>query len=91
MRLRVYAVFDNGVQAFLAPLFFRAEGEALRAFQTAVADPQSNFGRFKGDYSIFHLGYYDDATGQFVNLQAPTLLANALSVGSPGEPAPDGE
>ncbi|AXH73039.1 MAG: nonstructural protein [Microviridae sp.] len=65
MRLHVYAVLDQGVGAFLPPLFMRSKGEALRSFTEAVNDPKSNFHRYAHDFHLMYLGEWDDNSGAF--------------------------
>jgi hypothetical protein len=78
MKIYVYSVFDTGVKAFGQPLFFRAEGEAIRSWLDACGDEKQNFSRHAADYSFFRLGAYDDATGKFENLATPELVMSAL-------------
>jgi hypothetical protein len=78
MNILVYSVYDAGVKAFGQPLFFRAEGEAIRSWLDACADEKSNMFRHAGDYSFFRLGSYDDAFGQFANAPTPELVMSAL-------------
>lgn len=63
MILEVYAVHDAAVGAFNAPLFFRSRGEAVRSFQQAVTNENSQFRSHAGDYSFWKIGLYDDDTG----------------------------
>lgn len=87
MKMRVYAVLDKQVEAFLPPLCFRSEGEAKRSFIDACAAEQSQLSRHKADYSFCFLGYYDDNLGSF-DCGAPVVVlegATALSSASPSE------
>lgn len=65
MKLQVYTVMDKAVNAFLQPFFCRAKGEAIRSFTDAVNDPKNNFSRHSSDYTLVHLGEFDDASGIF--------------------------
>lgn len=79
MKLLVYAVLDKGVGAYLQPMVFRAEGEAMRAFMDAVAAEGGAFAKHKEDYSFCRLGTYDDALGQF-DCGSPVVVAEAATV-----------
>jgi len=60
---QVFAIFDSKVQAFATPWFSRSESEALRAVTAAMDDAQSLLAKFPEDYSVHHLGSFDDETG----------------------------
>lgn len=79
MRLRVYAVLDKAVQAYLNPMCFRSQGEALRSFQDAVAAEGTPFNKHKADYAFCFLGFYDDGLGRFES-EPPMVVAEAATV-----------
>lgn len=79
MKLRVYAVLDKAVQAYLQPLVFRAEGEALRAFYDAVSAEGTPFAKHKHHYAFCFLGYYDDNLGTFMS-QSPVAVAEGATI-----------
>lgn len=89
MRLRVYAVYDKAVQAFLSPMVFRSDGEAKRSFCDALAASESQISRHKQDYAFAFIGLYDDNLGTFICETSPTIVlegATALaSLNSPEE------
>lgn len=89
MKMRVYAVLDKAVAAYLNPLLFRSHGEAVRSFQDAIANEGSQFAKHKSDYAFCHLGFYDDNLGAF-DCGAPVVVmegATALESGV-GAPSP---
>lgn len=63
MLLKVYAVYDSKVEAYLNPFVMRSRGEALRGFESAVNDPQTSFCRHPADYTLFEIGEYDESSG----------------------------
>lgn len=63
MVLQIFSVFDSKVGAYLPPIFMRSRGEALRMFEAAVRDGNHDFAKFSSDYTLFHLGSFDDSTG----------------------------
>lgn len=87
MKMRLYAVLDKQVEAFLPPLCFRSEGEAKRSFIDAVSAESSQLSRHKSDYAFCFLGYYDDNLGTFDGCPPVVVLegATALSSASPVE------
>lgn len=68
MKLEVYAVHDSAIGAFNKPLFFRSRGEAIRSFEQGVRDPANGFVSHPEHYSFWHVGYYDDATAEFIGI-----------------------
>lgn len=79
MILKIYAVHDNAVKAYLPPLFFRSDGEAVRSFTDAVNAENSGFRAHAGDYNFFYLGEYDDQLGAFTCV-VPERVVSALQV-----------
>jgi len=85
-RRLVCAVYDNGVKAFLNPIFCSTRGEAIRSFSDAVADERAPFKAHPEDYSLFVLGEYDEGLGIFENnVPAPELLVLAVNLVRPKE------
>lgn len=75
MILQIYSVRDNAAGAFLQPFFSVNNSTALRALSEAVNDPKHEFHKHASDYSIWHLGSFDDADG---SLAPPTHGSNRL-------------
>lgn len=79
MKLKMMAIHDVKSQLFSQPLFFRAYGEAERAFRDVVNDGKSDYSRHPEDYTLFELAEYDDATGSVAPLPAPRSLGAAIT------------
>lgn len=77
MIMKIYTVFDSAAQAYLQPFFFQADGQAKRAFGELVNDKTHSFGKHPDDYTLFLIGYYDDATGLIEPVTVQSL-GNAL-------------
>ena len=79
--MTVVCVFDVASQSFHAPLFFRANGAALRWFEDHLKRGE------KGDpmcahpdhFQLFHLGSFNDFDGSFNLLERPNLLVHGSS------------
>lgn len=67
MILEMYCIHDKGINAYAQPFFCRARGEALRNFIEACADTKSPLHNYPLDYSLCHIGKWDDATGIVLN------------------------
>jgi len=70
----VLAVFDSKMGQFLPPFTAVALGQASRMFEDAVCSEGSPFKRHPEDYRLFHLGYWDDVTGLFENIEHGQFL-----------------
>lgn len=77
--LKVYAVRDKAVGAFMAPFFVRSPAEAMRSFVDAVNDKNSPFFRHPHDYELFFVGQFDPNDGGFTDCTV-VRFATALEV-----------
>lgn len=75
MKLLAVAIYDAKALGFTQPLFVQALGQAVRSFSDSVNDGKSEFARHPEDYTMFHVGSYDDATGLLEALPTPVSLA----------------
>lgn len=75
MAIKVCAVFDKAVEAYGQPFFVRALGEAQRQFIDAINDEKTPYHAHPGDYDLYHLGDYDDASGLLVACTPPKRLS----------------
>lgn len=67
MILNMYSVKDKAVDAYLQPFFAPSLGSAIRSVSDAVNDTQHQFSKHITDYTLWHLGTFDDATGLIVS------------------------
>ena len=77
---QVLAVYDAKAEIFTQPIFTIAIGEGVRSFEDEVNNPQSPFSKHPEDYTLFHLGTYDETSAKFDLLTAPVSLGGALSL-----------
>lgn len=77
MKLEIFAVHDTAADAFLSPHFFQTTAIAIRAFGQSCADPDSGFHAHPSDYTLFHIGTFDQDTGEIVPC-TPHSVAKAL-------------
>lgn len=80
MILRCYSIFDVKAKAFLPPFFLQAQAMAVRAFADCVNDKAHAFGRNPHDYSLFHVGVFDDESGVLTGADAIECVCNGPSV-----------
>lgn len=88
MTLELFSVFDAKADAFAQPFFSQSKGTAIRAFATECRNPASGLHQHAEDYTLFHLGTFDQANGLLEPLQAPIHLAHALQYAN-SEPLPE--
>lgn len=79
MKLGIFSMYDSAVKAFMQPFFSPTKGAAIRSFTDAVRR-EENLKAHAGDYSLFFLGEWDDASGAFVSVSAPERILLASEV-----------
>ena len=80
--LQACAVLDVAVGAYNRPFFVPSLGLAVRSFEdecTRAAPDNAMFNHPK-DFSLFHVGSFDEESGRFTNLDNPHRLVDAVSV-----------
>lgn len=84
--LQCVAIRDVKV-AFNRPFFAPSLGAALRAFTDEVnrQEPNNEMNRHPNDFSLYHLGHYNDEDGTLHPLPHPTQLAEASACLNPDQ------
>jgi len=67
---QIMSIYDSKVDAFLPPFYAQTKGQALRMFQDAVNQDGHTFNKHAADYTLFHIGSFDDETGWVEALMA---------------------
>ncbi|QXP08193.1 MAG: nonstructural protein [Arizlama microvirus] len=80
MTLQIFALFDKKAIAFMPPFFYQQKGEALRAFSELANDGKSSPSKYPEDFSLFHLGEYDDQKGVISPKNPPVHVEEALTL-----------
>jgi len=78
--LKVMSVHDSKVGSYHRPFFQRSIGEAMRSWESIVNDPQTEFAKFPGDFTLFQVGEYDESTGILTPLSPLKSLGTGLEV-----------
>lgn len=63
--MKVFSIYDGKACAFASPFFMPTIGLALRAFTDLVNDVGSTVKRHPSDYTLFHIGEFDEQKGTF--------------------------
>lgn len=77
---QVYAIKDEKGDYFNQPFFNHTHGEAERNFDVLVNDKQSTINKYPQDYTLHHIGTYDDRTGLITGLAKPQMIINAAQL-----------
>ena len=80
MKHKCFSIFDSAAEAYLPPFVLPTEGMAIRVFTDCCNSEKHQFGVNPGDYTLFELGVFDDATALFEALPAGMKLVNGLEV-----------
>lgn len=80
MMHKVYSVYDQAAKAFLPPFCLRNDQQAIRTFKDCVNSPNHQFNAHPEDYSLYLMGEFNDALGEFTNEQpGPKNLGSGLA------------
>lgn len=77
MKIQLYAVHDSKAHAYMSPILSHNNEMAIRSFSNSVNDPNSEFHKNPLDYSLFHIGTYDDETSLITSKAPPEMLTTA--------------
>ncbi len=78
MILLVFSVYDAAAEAYLEPMFFGTKGMAVRSFSDAINAEDHAFGRHAADFTLFHIGMFDQSSGVLKALDTPDSLGVAV-------------
>jgi hypothetical protein len=82
MLTNVFAIYDSKVEAFLQPFFSPTKGSAIRAVSEEVNNPQAQLAKHAEDFTLFHLGTFDDSNGALDKLAAPASVSLLIELKS---------
>ena len=76
----IFTVYDSKSGAYMRPFYARSKGEAIRSFTTEVnsGSDTSLVAQYPADFTLFHLGSFDDEKASFDLLPTPVSLGVAL-------------
>jgi hypothetical protein len=77
MKKIMVAIFDKQAANYGNPFFCNREGQAIRGFQLALQNPETDIGKFPTDFHLEKLGEFDDATG-VITQEKPTILITGV-------------
>lgn len=63
MKNPLFSVFDTKTQSWAPPFQARTHAAAARSFALVLVDEKNEMSRSAADYSLLHVGYWDDDSG----------------------------
>lgn len=75
---KLYRVYDAKAELFGRLVEERTDASARRAFEAAIRSPESGYGDFPGDYSLFRVGSMSEETGLIEPEKAPVMIVTGL-------------
>jgi hypothetical protein len=75
MLQQIFSIYDSKIEAYMQPFFMPTTGAAIRMITDALDDPAHTFTRHPEDYTLFHLGSYEDGRSVFEIRGTPQSLA----------------
>lgn len=76
--MHIFTVYDSKAEYFGNPFFMQSVGEAIRGFQDVAVDMNTNIGRHPADFTLFHIGEFDNAYGEWIIYEVKKNLGTAL-------------
>jgi hypothetical protein len=82
MKLKIFTIFDSAASAFKQPFFMHNNGIAIRAFSDLVNSDDQNveIAKHPEQFTLFHIGEYDDSTGSIVPLDTPISVSTGVEL-----------
>lgn len=79
MRFQLCSLYDMKVRVFMRPFTVAHVSMAQEALASAVNDPEHPCSAHPEDYTLFHIGTFDDDTGRIDSFSQPVHVALASS------------
>ncbi len=80
MKLNIYTIFDTASGLYLRPLFAQSDGLAMRSFEDAAMNAETEVGQHPEDYSLNRIGIFDDTNGTLTNEPNSCLITGLEAV-----------
>ena len=73
MQQLMFVIYDDKAKAYLPPFYLPTADMAIRTFSDCINDNKHAFGQHPEDYTLFHLGGFDNTTGETILINNQTL------------------
>ncbi len=88
MQIQIFSIYDAKAEAFIQPFYSPTKAVGIRNFAHAANNPDSEFYKFAGDYTLFHIGTFDSDTGLIEQNPTHENLGLAITHQSPSDYKP---
>lgn len=78
MKMQLFSVYDSKTKTYAQPNFLINKGAALRAWEEAANDKSMQIGKTPADFTLFHIGEFDDETGVITMANVKESLGCAI-------------
>lgn len=79
MKQQVFSIQDNKTAFYHLPFFSPTHASGVRSFLQLAQDSNSLVSKYPGDFSLFHIGEFDDESGQ-LSASMPVFVCSAVGV-----------
>jgi len=69
----MFTIYDGKAEAYLPPFFLHQIAMASRVFSDCINSKDHQFSKHPEDYTLFHIGSFDDNTAKITSFTAVSL------------------
>lgn len=78
MLIQVFTIYDSKAEIYLKPFHCESIGVALRSLMDVLEDPKHEMTKHSEDFTLFHLGDFDNKKGKYTQFQTPKSVGTVL-------------
>lgn len=82
--MKACCIHDVKAEAWLPPMFFQSNAQAVRSFGDAVRNENTEFGKHPEDYHLYVIGEFDEQSGE-LSVMSPVHLIHGANIHTRGE------
>lgn len=75
MKLEIFTIYDNKSETYFQPFYMLNQAMALRQFADMSNDENSNIQKHPEDYSLWHIGSWNDQDALFETIEKKHLAS----------------
>ncbi len=77
MITNMFSIYDEKCQTYSSPFTQPHIGQAIRSFNDLSQDKTTSINRHPEDYTLYHIGEFDDSSSNLKSFNEPKFLARA--------------
>ena len=78
MKFEIFTIYDSKAESYSRPMFFETKGVAIRSFMDVLKAGDSQISKYPEDYTLFHLGTWEDQQAKFESNSTPISAGVAI-------------